>query len=385
MNEQQLTESLHRVRDDIVVGPPPVLQVHNAAARRRRRIRVGVAVTAAAAVAVVGATVALHDRRDSTAPEPAVRLIENPAPVAWWGDGWLHVAHAVVELPKPDFIQPVGDGVVVWTQGTPGGTGAPVVHVADDGTTSTLAEKTDGWKFASDVTTGWVAWVDHPTDTPPALVVYDTRTGKEVGRHEVAEDGPRHEVLDEGPYPLSIEDGVVYYADWDADYRWDVASGEAPEAVTDSATYLVDREAGVEMTRTYDEHGYSAPTVGPAGGAGAELPYWAFTLSPDGLYVAGGTSIGPEPRLYDLAAEHAVPTGIDASRPFLASAFGADGTLTYAFGTVRRVTQEEIESGPIDGAGLGAPFSLVTCEIATASCTTVVDDIGGDEGVVLPD
>ena len=52
--------------------------------------------------------------------------------------------------------------------------------------------------------------------------------------------------------PIAIEDRVVYYAATDADHRWDVANDAEPEPVTDSTTYLVGFESGVEMTRTFD-------------------------------------------------------------------------------------------------------------------------------------
>ncbi|KAA1415485.1 hypothetical protein F0U44_21115 [Nocardioides humilatus] len=386
MNEHQLMETLHRVRDDILVGPPPVLQVTAAAARRQHRVRAGVIAATAAAVALAGTFVALRDD-DPERPDPAIRPIENPAPVAWWGDGWLHVARAAVEMPRPDFLEPVGDGVVTWTQATPGGTESPLVHVADDGTSTTIGSRSGGFALASDVESGWVAWVDNPwgQDGTTELVVYDTRAGKEVGRRSLSEDGPRHEVLDEGPYPIAVEGSKVYYADWDADYRWDLAIDLPPTPVTDASTYLLGLTAGVTMTRTYDEHGYSSPTLELGGSLSVDLPYWAATLSPDGRYAAGGTSFGPAPRIYEIRPGRAIPTGQPDERSMLGYAFGSDGTITYTYGTPRRLTEEEVMNGPIPRSGSAAPYSIVTCVIATASCRTVVDDIDGDDGVKLQD
>lgn len=384
MNEQQVVETFHRVRDDIVVGPPPVLQVTAGATRRRRRTQVVAAAAAVAVVSGVGIAVGLWDG-DGSRPEPAVRLVENPAPVAWWGGGRLHVAHAVVETPEPRAIVPVGDGVVTWTEPAAGEDRGPLVHVTDDGNQSTIGEKAYGDRLAADTTTGWVAWVDH-SDDATVLVVFDTAAGEEVARRELADDGPRHEVLDEGPYPIAIEDGAVFYADWDADYRWDVAAGAEPMQVTDGDTYLVDRESGVDLIRSYDtERGYGPPVLRREGEADAELPDSAGLLSPDGRHVLGLTAIGPYARLFDVADQgRRVPTGLTDDRAIADVAFGRDGTLTFAFGTPWTPPADGSRDLAPPADYNVAPFDLVSCAIATATCETVVDGIESDN-VVLPD
>lgn len=383
MNENQAMAVLHRVRDDILVGPAPVEQVIATAAGRQRHRRAALA--AAAAVAVVagaGAVVALQDD-DSERPEPAVRLVENPAPVAWWGDGVLHVAHAEVEMAQPEYIVPVADGVVALTEPTPGETRTRLVHVTDDGAETMIGTRSFGYRLASDPGTGWVAWVDHPENEPTVLVVYDTEAGAEVARLDLPDDGPRHEVLDEGPYPLAIEDGVVHYASWDADYRWDVAGDEEPEPVTASGTYLLSRESGVELTRTHDpERGYGPPVVGSASEQGTELPDHVAVLSPDGRYALGLTLIGSYVRVFDVASGDRIPSGLTDDRAVVGATFGPGGTLVSTIGTPWEPPDDGWFSGPRPGSYGVAPFDIVSCEIGTTSCTTVVDGIEG-EAIVL--
>ncbi|PWN02469.1 hypothetical protein DJ010_12035 [Nocardioides silvaticus] len=361
MNEQQVLEALHRVRDDIAVGPPPVLQVH-AGAVRRRRARVAGLAAAAAVVTVAGVvTVGLVGGDEDGRPEPA-RQVENPAPVAWWGDGVLHVAHAEVEIARPWTMVDVGDGVVLEVAAPELGEQAEstLVHVTDDGTQSEIGTQTLGRRLVTDPDTGWVAWAVGSEGEAPELVVLDTRTGEEVGRRELPVDLPRRQVFGAEPAPIAIDDGSVYYTGPDGDYRWDVAAGAEPERVTTGDTHLLDVEAGTQLTT--DDKGQ--------------------VLVPGARYAVSQSGIGSQVRVFDVATGDRVPSGLEPDDAPDQIAFGTDGTITYAFSTPWRRPDDFDPETEIPRST--PPRWLVTCTLGTDTCTTVVDGIGGDEEIVLP-
>lgn len=339
MNENQVVETLHRVRDDIVVGPPPILQV-TAGATRRRRVRAAGIVAAVAASAVVAAgVVAALPGDDGRVPEPAQRIVENPASVGWWADGVLHVAHAEVALPQPWLMVDVGDGVVTMSVPPEGGDlRSTLTYVTDDGIQVEIGTKSWDRRIVADPDRGWIAWADGTEGGPTELVVHDVYQHREVGRREIPAGGPRDQLPGGGPRPIALEDGTLYFAGWDGDYRWQVGRGLDPRRVTDAETYLLDVEAGVELT------------VGET---------QASVLSPDGRYAMGQTGIGSFVRLYDAATGDRIPSGIPADLAVDSVVFGPGGTILYS-----------------------VPSEIVSCDIAVATCTTVVDGIDGD-AVVL--
>ena len=157
------------------------------------------------------------------------------------------------------------------------------------------------------------------------------------------------------------------------------------ERVTDVGTYLLARESGVELTRSYDaERGYGPPVLRRDGETDVELPDSVGLLSPDGRYVLGLTSIGSYPRLFDVATQGRVPIGLTDDRAVVDVAFGRDGTVTFAFGTPWERPDDGDLGAPPPVSPWTEPFDLVTCEIASATCQTVADGIEGDN-VVLPD
>lgn len=360
MNEQQVLETLHRVRDDIAVGPPPVLQVH-AGAVRRRRARVAGLAAAAAVVTVAGVvTVGLVGGDEDGRPEPA-RQVENPAPVAWWGDGVLHVAHAEVEIARPWTMVDVGDGVVIDAQPPQAETGAEatLVHVTDEGIRSDIGTHTWGRRVVADADTGWVAWTAR--GEPAELVVLDTRTGEEVDRLELPVGGTRKQLFGGELNPIAIDRGSVYYTGPDGDYRWDPASTEAPAPVTDFDTYLLDVEAGTLLT-SEDE---------------------AESLSPDARYTFGSPGIGSI-QVFEVATGDRVIPSFDPAVGHDAYAFGRDGTITFAFSSPWQMPEDfDVENDPVPESMSVAPHRIVTCTLETNACETVVDGIGGDDEVVL--
>jgi hypothetical protein len=375
MNDLSAQALLHRIRDDIEVGPAPVVRVMQAGARQRKAHRAawvagGLTAACLAGAALVGVFHHPGDRGITETP--------NPANVAWWGDGVLHLDRAQVRMPEPDMMVEVRHGVVLWSETEPGIQPEPIEYVDEEGTSTVIGQKEWASNLASDPETGWVAWVEATRSTPPILVVYDTEADREVGRRELMERGPRWEVMDEGSYPIAIEDGEVSFAAQDGDYRWDVASGSEPERVTDADTLLMDEQAGVRLVRSYDpDRGLGDVTIQRPGGP--DLPVRTdgrIELSPDGRYAVAVDGIGSA-TLIDTRTGASLETGL-ADTVVSAATFLPQGSVTYVAGTPMDPSQD---IGPAFASS--PPYRLVTCEIATSNCETVVDDIAGTS-VVLP-
>ncbi len=170
MNETQTREFLHRARDGIAVGVPPVAEVMAAGAKQRRVRRagwVGAGVaTAALAVGVAVVAPGAFQRGDGRLLAHAA----NPANIPWWADGVLHLANVEVEAANLDTMVQVRNGVVYWSTTETGSAPTPVVHVDEEGTATTIGDKSQDSPIASDPTTGWVAWVNDTETTPPILM-----------------------------------------------------------------------------------------------------------------------------------------------------------------------------------------------------------------------
>lgn len=375
MSIEQTAEVFRRVRDGISVGSVPVEQVIEAG-RRYRRVRRGLRAGTAVSVVVgvVGAGLLLPPVFDRPGPIAGVVAADNPANVAWWADGVLHLDDVQVTVPGVTELVDVPDGVVY------GNEQGEVVAVADDGASTTLGRKVAGAPLVASADSDWVAWVD-PRQDDPVLVVYDTQTLAEVARWDLDHRGPRWGLLDAGSYPIAIDQGVVYFAAQDGDYRWPVREAE-PQRILSDQQFLLDHQGGVEVTRPPYADGDKIH-FRPAGrdssytraGNGAQL-------SPDGRYLI---PFGPHyrVRVYDTSTGNLVPTGLATDRPVMTVAFGPDNTATYLLGH----PAEPADSEPVDGIFLRAPsgpFDLVTCRIRTQECAVSVRNASDIPAVVLP-
>lgn len=260
-----------------------------------------------------------------------------------------------------------------------------VEWVHSDGSIDTIGHG-HGHDVIADPQTGWVSWVQGSAERHPELVVYDTSKPGVLARLPLAYGGPRAETLDEGSEPVAIDNGAVYYAAQDGDYRWDVTAGSNPEKVTDAGTFLLDRHSGVQIIRPYDTtNGYGHVVIQRPGASDLPIDDDGYPrLSPDGRYLLTvSMSLGDRSghvRLYDTHTGQQVATGMPNYMRIDTAAFDEDGNIVVA-ATARpasppHTTPDGIWLGFIDG-----PLDLINCRTVDATCTTTGADIA--PGLVL--
>ena len=263
-----LKELLGREAQRIRPAPAPIDAVLADVQTRVRRRRIGaVAVAAAVAVlAVAGPWAVGWIGEGSTIDRPADDLPSDPS----WGPYrlgdtiYLTDKVSITDQPLADQMAEVPDGVVYSTD-----TGR-IVLFTQDGVKRQIGDYADTHagpirqrfpELASDLDTGWVAWMDEPPGQDYGdIVLYDTTVGaygKEVDRLRVGFDGPRDcgkaRIASYGPF--AVDDGAVYYCTAEGDFVWRPTGADAgTEQIlpiagdpTTSDDYLLDVRAGRQV------------------------------------------------------------------------------------------------------------------------------------------
>jgi hypothetical protein len=295
-----------------------------------------------------------------------VRVAATPdlMTVAWWNDGLLHVGSHTVDTARPDNLEMVRDGVVLWAPTTPRDGPSGVVWVDDSGHRRTIGSKSWSSPVAADSNGTTAAWVEATRTTQPQLIIYDTAELAVIARRPLMKRGPRWGALDEGSFPISIDGDRVYYAAQDGDYSWDFRSDNPPRRL-DAPAYLQAREAGVSITtRPYPE-----PDEIAANGSTAVLPDGPWQISPDGR-LAGTISIDGDLALWDVVAQRRLAPGPLANRPIVDLSFDGEGRIVVARGTAIDPSEHCFGVGACLPAS-GPPFDIAVCSVKPVSCTTV--------------
>lgn len=371
-------ELLRRARSEVRVGEPPVVQVLGVARRQRRQHAVVIGSSAAVVgVLVVSTVLAVRGPGDSVAVDVPSRVEvtpeANPLDVPWASGDELHLLAGVARVSdgKPENrvagLVAVAGGAVYVTEGrTRGGV---VVLVNDSGEQSVIGHHVSAGQIAGDESSGIVSWVEDAGR--PEVVAYDAGERREVARVPMAADGPRHEWLDEGPAPIAVHGRMVWFAGWDADYKWQV----------DGRPEVWRRGDG----RVLDVHGKSVVFRWPGGGASyclvscidpSPLPGDRGQLSPDGARLAATTDTGVE-----VVSNDAVPLTLQVP----AETSAADWWVRWpADGRVLVVTPTKV---PVlennDGIALPVrpPYTVFGCDPDGGTCRALVT---GLPDVILP-
>lgn len=248
---------LRRLGDQIV--PPPFEALRETARRRTRRARAATGLAVAAALAVVSATTVYLDHGDDRRPEPAPApptsrpLTYADGSTIHYGEHTIQAASRVVELDVTDYG--VGfrteDGGIWFTDastvdrlGELGETGPGY------GDTWPLTSR-PGWMLSSNSGSRLV-WFEFPAPGEPEVVVYDTRSGREVTRGRVALQPGQTAV------PAEVSDRFVYwFKDPDPEampedqthVRYDPATGEQSRVTEAELLQDLDRDAAVRSVR----------------------------------------------------------------------------------------------------------------------------------------
>ena len=351
-------EVFREASEAIPLRPAPVAAVTARARSRHRRRWRWTAGVLAAVVAVVALGTWAGTRPDDGLPDPVVTEEANPADIAWYANGVLHLARVTVELPQVRELVEVPDGVV-YTDGD-----GRVVLVDGLGTLTRLGRTEPGVPIAASPDRGWVTWFDGEGD--PALVVHDT-----IGRREIA-----RLPVDAGARPVAVDQDKVYFDLEGASFAW-TAGERAPAA--EPRDGLLDVSSAVRVTTASES---SIMITQPLFHIELTVPGVGALVSPDGEHVLTRVDddLPDEVRVYEAATGDEVDLGISPDDVAVAAAFGPDETVSFVL--ARR------EHSPAAGEFLrlsnSGPHTLRTCDLDAGTCRPVTQFTNNRGTVVLP-
>jgi hypothetical protein len=370
VNELQVEEIFRDAVASVDTLPPPLEAFRERAAheQRRRRRRGTRQVAAAGAVLVLLVTASWIGTRsdgDSVArAQPVVTMVENPADIAWWADGSLHLANVTVEVPPsgqpPDHLTQINGGAVYGDD-----TGA-VAFAGDDGEVTRIGTKAVGAPLVASDESGWVAWVD-PRDGSPELVVYDLTAREVLASRPLPSVGTRGDGLEAGSHPIAIDGDKVFYAADDGEHAWTLPDG-ATERVEPPGLL-----AAAHGTRVWQVDPTTITMVQPffslsfnRAGSGAQM-------SPDGNRVMTRTSRAGEGgaaaavHLYDTRSGESLWTGLTRRDVPIAAALGPETEVTYLLA----YRDDESRRNAFVRQSSSSPVELRTCDHEARRCRLV--------------
>jgi hypothetical protein len=371
MNEVSVEELLRDAVASVETLPPPLDAFRDSAAHEQRRLRRRTQLVAGAA-AVLGLLVTatwLGTRSDgdsAATARPVVTMVENPANIAWWADGSLHLANVTVEVPpsgrRPDHLAQINGGAVYGDDDT-----GAVVFVGDDGEVTRIGTKAPGARLVASDENGWVAWVD-PRAGSPELVVYDLTARGVLASRPLPSAGSSGDGAEAGGYPIALDGDEVFYAAEDGEHAWTVPDG-ATERVEPSGLLAVasgTRVWQVGPTTITMEQPFFSLSFDRAG-SGAQM-------SPDGNRVLTRTSdtgAGGTPgavHLYDTRSGEALWTGLTRRDVPIAATLGPETEVSYLLA----YRDDESRREAFVRQSSSSPVELRTCDHEVRRCRAVV-------------
>lgn len=351
-------EVFHEAGGAIPVGDPPVEEVLALAGARRRQRRHRAAALVALLVGVVLVGTWLGTRGPAPQPDPEVVAARNPADIAWYANGILHLPEVIVRLPRLADIAAVPDGVVYADQD------GRVALVDRAGTVTELDGTAADGQLASHRDRGWVAWVARGSG--PELVVHDTLARREVARRPV----------DAAAVVVAVDQDFVYYTVDGESWAWQLPDGE-PVALRGQ---LADVASAVRAWQTTPD---TLRVSQPLFDIDVDVPGTGAVLSEDGELVLtrSDANVPGQVRVYEAASGKDVFSGVWPDEIALAAAFGADHSVTYVVAR-REHLHEGSEYMRLSDSG---PHLLRTCDLDDGTCRTI-SQFGPDTGrPLLPD
>ena len=323
-----LVEEIFRDAVRSVETMPPPLHAfrERAAGELRRRRRRSVAGTTAALALVLLVVVAWQATRPgggtTAATRPVVTMIENPADVAWWADGQLHLANVTVAVPLAHHV--VTDLVEINGGAVYGDDTGAVAFVGDDGEVTRIGTKTPAARLVASDESGWVAWVD-PRGRSPELVVYDLTARGLLARRTLPRPDPRLDGAGAGNRPIALDRDELYYADPGRRLAWTVPDGGTRAGAAGRAARRGRRRPGV-AARTRRRIGSCSRSSTSASSAPAPAPSCRPTrpcAHPTVRGRASGGSFGTV-RLYDVRSGESLWTGLTRRDVAVAATLGPE-------------------------------------------------------------
>jgi hypothetical protein len=364
MTEQFAQEVFRTASESIDVLSPPVDgAIARARTMRRRQRRVTTASVVAAVVVIAGVTWATTRPADEKKPQPSpahVVASDNPAAIAWYAGGKLHLDQVAVELP------PLSDLVEVYGGAVYGDREGVVAHVAADGTRTVIGEKVAAAPLVGSEASGWAAWVD-PRGEGPTLVVYDVVGGRLLARLDLPSPGAGWQDLDVGSHPVAIDQDHVFYVTQDGDFAWAPLTDDEPvpldrQGLLDSAsaTRVYEEGSRIDMVQSFFSVDFVRRGEGATLSAGGN---YVLTRAP-GDWMPGWPF---RPLLYDARSGDRLESGVGPDELVLDASFGEEHDVVYVVGRAADF------AGGADLDGADDPLlTLRSCQLGTADCHDVV-------------
>lgn len=370
-----LAELVRAAAEDIPVLAPPDDQALDRAARVPRHRGRGV-VTAAALVALglglaAWAVVAdepagrgAQEGADALGPvEPT--WVRNPAEVAWYADGVLHLAKGTYPLPGLRDVAIVTPGVAY------GDDEGRVVHLADDGTRTRLGTKDPAAPLVVSSGLGWISWVD-PAGPNPRLLVYSLGRDEIIGELDLpaSRSGPEEQP---DTQPVAIERDAVYFVTAEGAGAWwptrDGGSVEQiqPPRLLDVAAATTLSQIGAEVL-AIDEPLEPRPTTIP--GRGGEL-------SEDGGLVLTRDPSSGDVVVYDVFEGKFADVRPPGDLAVADAVLAPERAITYfTLDPEGFAAREGSDSHPLQA-------QLVTCQVDNGTCAVLASVVVDSEAPVL--
>jgi hypothetical protein len=289
----------------------------------------------------------------------------NPAEVAWYADGVLHLAHATYGLPTLRHLAVLGAGAVY------GDDEGRVVHLADDGVRILLGTKDPMVPLATSDQLGWVAWVD-PAGPNPRLLVYDVGQSDIIAELDLpaSRAGPQEEP---DTRPVAIDQWAVYFVTAEGARVWRPTRDPAfvrelePSTLVDVSSanrmYQLDNER-IRLDRPFFTDVNDVP------GRGGELSAdgdHAWTRSPDDGSVF----------VYDARSGKRVDVRPPEDLIVPDVVLAPEGAITYlTLDPDGFAAQEGSDSNPLRG-------ELVTCRLDDGDCEALAQFVVHSEAPIL--
>lgn len=337
----------------------------------RSRSRGRSVLAAAAAAVVVGLLVVAVLPDDRPAPEAPLGPVvvdgrPNPAPVAWYADGRIHLSDGVAEVSGVEALVELGAGVVYL------GTDGRVVDLRPDGTRTVLGRGEAGAGLVGNAVFGRVAWV-----TPDGwLEVADVPAAQVLARREVGSvsgTGPGEEPV----RLVRMAGSLLLWTAGGREYEWDTAAGTLREEEREEGEgVLVDVVGTTELRQLPDGTVTLAQQLGARTvllGTGGEIsPRQQFVLTRSG---EGSTGV----RVFSVGAGEEIASGTTGEDVVLDARFTDADRITYLLAD-RAALPDASGAGRVSGTG---PLEVRTCQVRTGRCVTHATGAGAGESAVL--
>lgn len=369
MNALLVEEIFRDAVRSVETMPPPLHAFRERAAgelrRRRRRSVVGTTAALALVLLVVVAWQATRPGGGTTAAtRPVVTMIENPANVAWWADGQLHLANVTVAVPLAHHV--VTDLVEINGGAVYGDDTGAVAFVGDDGEVTRIGTKTPAARLVASDESGWVAWVD-PRGRSPELVVYDLTARGLLARRTLPRPDPRLDGAGAGNRPIALDRDEVYYATPDGEFAWTVPDG-GTERVEPAGLIAV-----ASRTRVWQPDPTRIRIVQPFFSISFDRTGTGAAISPDGNRVlthtfgAGeGGSFGTV-HVYDARSGESLWTGLTRRDVPIAATLGPENEVSYLI----EPRGERPHHDDFVRQSASSPYELRACDQESHQCRSV--------------